>query len=184
MIRTALLLASLVLLAPAAPAQAHTHGDLEADVQAAHDYWHSDVCNRQWVITPDATLSARGHGGEATGIGFTYNPTSGSYVGANGRWDWYIDRCEFTVDPALQGCARRDVVRHEIGHFIYGPSHDGPMAPEVLAAASYCKPPVPDARPVVHVASRHVKRTRAQIARSLRFRRTMAKIWARAAKHP
>jgi hypothetical protein len=125
MLRTVLIASFALVALAAAPALAHTgYGDLEADVQAAHDYWHSEVCGRQWVITPDATLRARGHGGEATGIA--------AYVDESGRWVWHIERCEFTVDPTLEGCEREAVIRHEIGHFVHGPGHDGPMSPQAL----------------------------------------------------
>ena len=163
------LIASLALALLAAPAAAHTgHGDLDADVQAAHDYWGSEVCDRQWTITPDYAAEANNRDGAATGIAFTYNPDSGVYVDERGRWDWHIERCEFTVNPRIQGCERRDIVRHEIGHFIHGPGHDGPMSPRVLRAASFCAQPRKPRR-----------RTRAQIARSMRYQHQMARLAAR-----
>lgn len=106
--------ATLALAAPAAGASS-----IADDIAAAHDYWRTDVCRGQWQIAPDATLPLRGHAGEATGIGFRWN-------GAG--WDWFIERCVFTMDPGIEGCDRRRVVRHEIGHFVHGPRHDGPMA--------------------------------------------------------
>lgn len=179
------LLAALATLALTAPANATPgHGPLEADVQAAHDYWASDVCGRQWVITPDAPENRTLQGGAATGIAFTHNPLGGSFEANGTRWDWHIERCEFAIDAQAHGCTRRDLIRHEIGHFVHGPGHEGPMAPAALAAASSCLEPVsahaePAAEPK-RVKPKRVKRTRAQIARSLRYKRQMAKIRARA----
>ena len=105
----ATLLAALVVCSPAS---AHT---IQGDIAAAQAYWGTDVCRDQWQIIPDATLPARGFAGEATGL----------TVLANG--EWFIARCEFTIDPGLKGCGRRFVIAHEIGHFVHGPSHTGPM---------------------------------------------------------
>jgi hypothetical protein len=121
------LLVALAVSAIAAPAA--SAATIHDDLDAAQSYWQSDVCRGQWQVVPDMTLKDRNAYGEATGIGFTYNPESGSYTDDNGhRWDWYIERCEFSMDPTLQGGERRCVVTHEVGHFVHGPAHVGPMA--------------------------------------------------------
>lgn len=121
---TRVLLAALGLLAIAPAVSART---IHEDLDAAHAYWNSTVCQGQWQVTPD-TRDQRGvRNGAATGIAFTWNGTG---------WDWHIDRCEFTMNPQLEGCDRAAVIRHEVGHFIHGPSHTGPMAPHAVDRAA------------------------------------------------
>lgn len=170
----AIVACAVMALLPAAAGGRTLHEDLAA----AHAYWGSDVCAGQWQVTPDTPEYRGVRGGAATGIGFTHNPAGGSYVDSNGRWDWHVARCEFTVNPELQGCARYWVVLHEVGHFIHGPGHDGAMSPQVLGRAP-C--PVPQAAAASTVSGGlDRRRTRAQIARSLRHKHARARIRARA----
>lgn len=152
-----LLIALVAFLVLASSASART---VHEDLADAHRAWGSTVCQGQWQVTPD-TLEHRGvRGGAATGIEFIYNPVSGVYADANGRWDWRIARCEFAVNPTLQGCARYYVVLHEMGHFVHGPGHDGAMSPEHVGNA-----PCPIAEQALRTtrapkAKRKVKRSR------------------------
>lgn len=131
------------------------------DLADAHAYWGTSVCEGRWDVLPDVTLSQRLHAGEATGVGFTANPEAGLWVAADGgRWDWYVARCEFTMDPALQGCARYRVVLHEVGHFVYGPGHSGPMAPGAVDVA-----PCP-IQPAARASGRHAGTAKAKCSPS------------------
>lgn len=128
-----------------APAESHGNSAIHADTEAAHRYWQTGTavpepadatgpCRGRWNVVADDTLSAQGADGAATGLGFTYNPTGGAYTDTNGnRYDWQpiADRCEFSMSPRIEGGHRRCVVAHEIGHFIHGPWHRGPMAVEI-----------------------------------------------------
>lgn len=105
------------------------------DLAAAQAYWDSDVCAGKWQVLPDDSLRERSHHGEAIGIAFQHNPVSGTFAADGTRWDWFIASCTFSMDPALQGCDREHTVRHEVGHFIHGPGHTGPMSPAVLNKA-------------------------------------------------
>lgn len=118
----------------AAPAQART---IEQDLAVAQVYWHSDVCAGEWVVLPDAAgLRAAGYLGQATGLGW---PSMAERAWSEGE-PWWIERCEFTLDPALTGCQREATIRHEVGHFVNGPSHDGRMAPRVMLAVPCTQP--------------------------------------------
>lgn len=140
----AVLAAAVVVLVAPVVAEART---IQQDIDAAHAYWQSDVCAGQWQVTPDTPENHGTRSGAATGIGFTHNPTSGSYADAGTRWDWHIARCEFTLDPRLQGCDREETVRHEVGHFVHGPSHAGPMSSPSLARVPCSQtPPMPTRR--------------------------------------
>lgn len=110
MIARTLVLAA-VLLALAAPAEART---IQQDLDDAHAYWQSDVCRGEWGVQPDASLRRRGLLGMATGIGWDW---------VDGSWAWKVERCEFAMDPGIQGCERQRIVRHEVGHFVLGPDH-------------------------------------------------------------
>lgn len=153
MISRILIFAVLVLLC--VPAVSVAHDGIHVDIEAAHAYWQTgtavpeptdangNVCRTHWQITPDTPEHTGTRGGAMTGMAFTYNPTSGTYADANGRWDWYIAECVFTVNPTFQGGIRRCAIVHEIGHAIHGPSHTGPMSPEALYNSPGCAPEAP-----------------------------------------
>lgn len=156
--------AVVVLLAFVPAAGART---VHQDLADAHRFWGSTVCAGQWQVTPDSPEQRGVRGGAATGIEFVHNPVSGAYLDSNGRWDWYIARCEFTVDPTLHGCQRWYVIAHEVGHFVHGPGHAGAMAPERVGDI---------ACPIRSRATARVTRTR--VARSSRYRRQATRIRA------
>lgn len=133
------LVLAVVLFAVAASAEART---IQQDLDDAHAYWQSDVCRGQWDVQPDASLRDKGILGVATGLGWDW---------VDGAWLWKVARCEFTMDPGIQGCVRQWVVRHEVGHFVLGPEH-GPG----LATADRAECTIPVARRV----SGRVKRSR------------------------
>lgn len=112
---------ALLALAPAAAART-----IHQDLDAAQAYWKTDLCEGQWQVTPDDPGQRAVRSGAATGIGFTWTGSA---------WAWHVDRCEFTLDRNLQGCARWRTIVHEVGHFLHGPEHTGPMAPEALNRA-------------------------------------------------
>lgn len=170
--RRALALALFLLLALASSAAART---VQADLDTAHEYWNTTVCAGQWQVIPDWTLPERNAQGEATGIGFTHNPTSGTFESGGTRWDWFIRACEFTVYPKLQGVDRCYTVGHEVGHFVEGPDHDGAMAAAALESlARLCAQKVNPVRAAV-------RRTRKVTSRVLRYRAAQRRIALRRA---
>ncbi len=144
-----------------------------ADLEAAHAYWQTGtavpepadaegICRGRWQVIADPTLPQRGFSGEATGVALVSNSTSGSYTEPDGRrWDWYIRSCEFTIDPELGADYRRCIVTHEMGHFIHGYGHEGPMSPASLQNAPGCTPSVGDNsdESAVHPTPRVSRRT-------------------------
>lgn len=101
------LLAALFLTVIAAPAaEART---IQQDLDVAHRYWKTDVCRGEWKIIADATLRLRGWQAATRGTD-----------------------CTIYLDPGLGACDREAALLHEVGHFIHGLGHTGPMAPRVL----------------------------------------------------
>ena len=186
----------------AAPASAEFR-TIEQDLAVAERYWHIDAghpCSGRWHVIPDTTLPTRGfeRRGEATGIGWIRNDATGEIAGAdiavNGvipggegaRFDWYIERCEFKLDPTITGCAREAVIKHELGHYVVGPLHEGRMAPRVLRAVPCSQPHAHDAAPrrakrraAYPLPCRRVARRRAATRRAKCV--TPPLVWSRAA---
>lgn len=170
----------------AAPATASANPVL-ADLEIAHAYWKTGTavpepadangpCRGRWNVIGDPGLAAYGYDGQATGMGFNHAPETGSYTALGTRWDWYVKACEFKVLPGIKGDERLCVIVHEVGHFIWGPEHDGPMSPGALARSPGCSPAV--ARPtradfkreVVRYVSQTVGRGRKVTCTPLRLR--------------
>lgn len=97
-------LAAAAIAPVAAPARS-----IAQDLDVAQRYWQTDICRGQWKVIPDATLRLRG------ALAST----------------WMQD-CTMWIDPELEPCDREASIRHEVGHFIHGPRHVGPMSPEAL----------------------------------------------------
>lgn len=142
-------------------------------LEAAAGYWRSDVCAGAMRVRFDTTLKARGRDGEASGL----------EVRADGSWR--IVECAFTIAPGVTGCELEEKVRHELGHFVHGPSmdletleHHGPLADEALDAA----PCSPATRRLERQERRRETAKRARVkARWLRTRdariRTASGVW-------
>lgn len=163
-------IAVVVLLACAPAAGART---IHQDLDDAHRYWGSSVCQGQWQVTPDTPDQRGVRGGVATGLGFVHNPVSGVFADGGTRWDWFIARCEFTVDPTLQGCQRYYVIAHEVGHFVHGPGHVGAMAPEQVGnIACPIKQRAERTVRVKRVRAKRSRTTRGKLTRTQKQRRT------------
>jgi hypothetical protein len=115
-----LLLALLIVLATPAVAEGRT---IQQDIDAAQRYWHTDLCRGEWNVILDPGLTGRALDGE-TRFDWRWDGAS---------WELYAP-CEFTLDPASKGCERESAIRHEIGHVLLGPAHEGRMAKDVLDA--------------------------------------------------
>lgn len=86
-------------------------------------------------------------------------------------YEWDHARCAVTIRADLTPEHKCWTIAHELMHYVIGPEHVGPLDPRHPGAVQcYAQPAL-----VVRV-----RRSRAQIVRSLRFRRIQAKIRARA----
>ena len=92
----------LALLAFPADAAART---IQQDLNVAHRYWKTEVCRGQWQVIEDAALRLR------------------HVVASTSLTD-----CVIRIAPGLTGCNREGALVHEVGHFVHGLGHDGPMA--------------------------------------------------------
>jgi len=95
------------------------------------------------------------------------------------RWDHA--KCDVTIVPGLHPAGECWVRAHELMHFVIGPQHEGPLDrahPGAIACYTTDFHSVTaDDDPAGEVV---VVRSRKAIARTIRYRRTMAKIKARA----
>lgn len=162
------LLALLLLLVLPASAVGHVTEQRAieiADAWAARDApAHPNYCaGGNFVFTPDPTI--------ATAVADGWLPWNGV------SYEWDYAACRGRYNPALDQpgreadrCAAR---AHELMHFVIGPEHVGPLDPDHPGATECFHQPQRAVR-------RRAKRSRAQIARSIRYQRTRARIEARA----
>jgi hypothetical protein len=123
-----MMFALLSLMPPQAQAMHRTAEYLEV----ADKYWGNHQCAGQMRVAEDPTLPDRGVGGEAQGLLATWDGST---------WQYSVESCWFSVDPAYHGLRLCVTIIHEVGHFVDpGALHTGPMAPETLGPASleYC----------------------------------------------
>ncbi len=112
--RMLLAVVAVLLLAPADALAVYPTG---ADSLAIADaYWGPHPCKGRVTVSIDPTLPERHHDGEAPGI----------LLDASGGWRRIS--CAITLAPSLAPDVACEMTMHEIGHLIYGPSHEGPMA--------------------------------------------------------
>jgi hypothetical protein len=103
------LLVVLLLAVAVAPATA-TARTITQDLAVAHRYWQTDICRGEWRVIPDASLRLRG------ALASTF-----------------MTDCTIYLDPDLDACDREYALLHEVGHFVHGPAHQGPMSYSALA---------------------------------------------------
>lgn len=92
-----------------------------------------------------------------------------------GGWRWDHTLCHASILSTLAPAERCYVIAHEVMHFVIGPEHVGPLDPMHPGAVECFAQPAPATEP-----HKHVKRSRRQLARSIRYRLAQAKIKTRA----
>ncbi len=165
-----LLLATLLVVLANLPAQASAHTPEES----------AAIADR-WAMTEVPHLPNHCSGGR---LKITYEVVNSEGIGwAHGWvWDgfqfvWDYTKCEASIIPGLStedDCAAR---AHELMHFVIGPQHVGPLDPRHPGPVE-CFYNTPKADPV---ATKRVRRSSKQIARTIRFRKAQARIKARVA---
>ena len=105
------LLIALLLAGAIVPATAAAR-TITQDLAVAQRYWQTDICRGGWLVVPDTSPRLRG------ALASTF-----------------MADCTIYLDPALDACDREHALLHEVGHFVHGPAHTGPMAYSVLAEA-------------------------------------------------
>lgn len=157
---TLVIMMVLLIAAPASSSPTEVEAFAIADRWAAQFPQHENHCS----------------GGRMT---ITYEDTSPFLGWANGwipnglggyRWDY--TRCSASIMTGLKSADRCWVIAHELMHFVIGPEHVGPLDPRNAGAVECYRQPT---------AKSKRKRSRREIARSIKFRKTMARIHARQA---
>lgn len=172
---TTLTVALVVCLAGAQAAEAHDTPPTPAEAIAIGDRWVA-------AAAPGVpNHCARG------ALKVTYGNLGGGGIGWADGWVsgnvWDYAKCDAVIVPGLGPRMECWVRAHELMHFVIGPEHVGPLAPGSPGAAECFghDHATPDHDRSTSLTFIKKARTRRQIARSMRHRRTMAKIRARAA---
>lgn len=136
---------------------------------------HINHCsNGRLQLAFDPTPSAPG---EPVGL------AHGWVTDGNGGWVWDNMRCIVTIRADQTPEQICGYIAHEVLHFVLGPEHVGPLAegvaPPECYAPTWVLPDTESAKPRYERVAK--RRTRAQIARSMRYKRQRAKIRARRA---
>lgn len=181
-----LLLAILFIVLATLPAQAHAHstGPTELESIWIADRWaakeapgHVNHCaNGQAAITrSSAAIDA-----EAARSGRSLFGFADGWVWNGTKYAWDYTRCTWTTRENLgpeQQCATD---AHELMHYVIGPEHVGPLDPRHPGPVECFTHSEPVPTTTVR-KNKRVRRTQAQINRSIRYRKAQARARVRAA---
>lgn len=168
---TLVIMMVLLIAAPASSSPTEAESLAIADRWAAQFPQHENHCSggRLRITWDSARVESEakraGIGGFARGFADGWTWTGTEHV-----WDY--TRCTVTIRADLPAADRCWVVAHELMHYVIGPEHVGPLDPEHPGAIECYRQPT---------AKPKRKRSRREIARSIKFRKTMARIHARQA---
>jgi hypothetical protein len=127
-------IAVLILTFPPVAAAALSVTD---DLAIADRYWGPHPCAGQVQVIEDPGLPGRGFAEQA----------EHGVTGVPGAWQ--LVACIVTIAPGLDPVTQCQVIVHGVGHLVYGPGHDGPMAPENLNPVECQPPPVPPRKALI-----------------------------------
>lgn len=165
---------TVVIASLPAQATAHPTGPTPQEAIEIADRWaakdapaHVNYCagGRSTITRSNAVIDAVN--GMALGFAEGWYWTGTTYA-------WDSTRCTWTTRENLSAATQCMVDAHEMMHFVIGPEHVGPLDPQHPGPVECFTHAEPLPEPPIATPKR-VRRTQAQINRSIRYRKAQAR---------